>query len=493
MHNIPTHQGVHRAETSGGGTITSRASWPTLAVLCAAQFMLILDITVVNVALPPIQRDIDLAIADLPWIVTAYTLAFGGLILLGGRVGDVVGRRQAFVAGLTLFTVASLGAALATDPGILITARAAQGVGAALLSPSALALVTTIFPEGSLRHRALAVWAAVAAAGGAVGVLAGGALTQAFGWRAIFLVNVPVGVILTVGVLRLVPATRPVGRQRLDLPGALLATGSLVALIYALGRAESAGWTSPRTLGLFGLALAGLVTFAIVQRHARDPLVPLSVFRRRPTVTALGLMILGMGPVFSGFYFSSLYLQEVLGHSAIRTGVEFLPVAIAIVVAAQAGGHLMSRLGAKPVIAAGLTVAAAGALLLTRLSPDGTYAADVLPGFVLLGSGGGLAAAGVMITAMSGAGDHDAGLISGLTNTAHELSIALTLPVLATIAAGRIATAGPAAGVDATRLTDGISGAFGGAAVLALAGTALALTLLRRADVTPGAHHHLAH
>lgn len=468
--------------------------WFVLLVLCTAQFMLVLDITVVNVALPSIQADIGMALSDLQWVVTAYTLAFGGLIILGGRAGDLFGRRRTFLAGLALFTAASLVAALAANPGALIAARASQGVGAALLSPAALALITTVFPEGATRHRALAAWAAVAASGGAAGVLVGGALTAAFGWQAIFVINVPVGIALAVGVLRTVPPVRPVGGRRLDPVGALLATGSLVALIYGLVQAESAGWTSVQTLGLFALAGVGLAAFVTSQRIVRNPLVPLSVFRRRPTVTALVLMILGMGPVFSGFFFSSLYLQQVLGHSALRTGVEFLPIAVAIVAAAHAGGHLISRFGVKAVIATGLAVGAGGALLLSRVSADGSYLADVLPGFLLLGVGGGMAAAGVMVTAMSGAGAEDSGLVSGLTNTAHELSIALTLPVLSTVAASTTGLAAMEGAGDATSLADGIASAFQAAAVIALVGVVVAAALLRRSDVaTEPQHLHALH
>ena len=464
-----------------------------LALLCAAQFVLILGITVVNVALPSIQADLGIGLADLSWVVTAYTLAFGGLILLGGRAGDLVGRRRVFLLGLVVFTAASLGAALATSPALLVAARAAQGVGAALLSPSALALVTTTFAEGPLRTRALAVWAAVGASGGAVGVLLGGLLTELLGWRAVFLVNVPVGLAITVGVLRLVPAVRPAGRGRLDPLGALLATASLVALSYGLAGAGEAGWTATGALVPLGLAAAGLATFVAVERRVTDPLVPLGVFRRRTTSTALVLLVMGMGPVFSGFYLSSLYLQQVLGHSALRTGVEFLPVAVAIVAAAHVGGGLMSRVGARPVVAAGLGVAAVGALLLGRVGAEGTYLTDVLPGFLLLGTGGGLAAAGVVITAMSGAGERDAGLVSGLTSTAHELSIALILPVLATLAAAGAGAPLLGAAHDAAALADGVGTAFTVAAGVALAGSGVALTLLRRGDAAAGAHGHPVH
>jgi EmrB/QacA subfamily drug resistance transporter len=460
-----------------------------LALLCAAQFMLILDITVVNVALPSIQADVGIAIDDLQWVVTAYTLAFGGLILLGGRAADLLGRRRVFLTGLGVFTTASLTAAAAASPEALIAARALQGVGAAMLSPAALSLITTVFPEGPQRHRALATWAAVAASGGAVGVLTGGVLTATFGWAAVFFVNAPVGITVAVATVHLVPATPPATGGRVDVAGALLATGSLLALIYGLAEAGPTGWGSVRPLGLLALAAAGIAAFVLVERRVREPLVALSVFRRRPTVTALVLLILGMGTLFSGFFFSSIYLQQVLGHSALRTGLEFLPVAVAIVAAAHLGGQLISRLGAKPVIATGLALGAAGALLLSGLSPGGGYATDVLPGFLVLGLGGGLAAAGVTVTAMAGAGPEDAGLVSGLTTTAHELSVALMLPVLSTIAASRIGAGAleTATIADAGLLTTGFADAYRAAAVIALAGALLAVVALRRTDVATGA------
>lgn len=374
-----------------------------LALLCAAQFVLILGITVVNVALPSIQADLGIGLAELSWVVTAYTLAFGGLILLGGRAGDLVGRRRVFLLGLVVFTAASLGAALATSPALLVAARAAQGVGAALLSPSALALVTTTFAQGPLRTRALAVWAAVGASGG-------GPPGRARAAR---------------------PPRCPAGDRE---PGGPQLRAR---------RGGEAGWTATGTLVPLGLAAAGLATFVAVERRVTDPLVPLGVFRRRTTSTALVLLVMGMGPVFSGFYLSSLYLQQVLGHSALRTGVEFLPVAVAIVAAAHVGG--------------------------------------------------GLATAGVVITAMSGAGERDAGLVSGLTSTAHELSIALILPVLATLAAAGAGAPLLGAAHDAAALADGVGTAFTAAAGVALAGSGVALTLLRRGDAAAGAHGHPVH
>jgi len=279
----------------------------------------------VNVALPSIQASVGFSLADLQWVVTAYTLAFGGLLLLGGRAADLLGRRRVFLTGLAVFTAASLAAGLATSQEALLAARALQGVGAALLSPAALSLVTALLPAGPERSRALAVWGAVGAAGAAFGVLIGGLLTQAFGWEANFLINVPIGVAVALAAPRVLPAARQEGAARVDAAGALTITATLVALIYALVGAGRAGWASAQTLVLFAVAAAGIGVFVVVEARARDSLVPLAAFRQRPVVTALVLMMLGMGTLVSGFFFSSLYLQHVLGHSPVRTGLEFLP------------------------------------------------------------------------------------------------------------------------------------------------------------------------
>ncbi|HSJ18232.1 MAG TPA: MFS transporter, partial [Solirubrobacterales bacterium] len=444
---------------------------------------------------PSIQEDLGFAIEDLQWVVTAYTLAFGGLLLLGGRAADMLGRRRIFLAGLAVFVAASLAAALATSVATLLAARAAQGSGAAMLSPAALSLITAIFPDGRERQRALAAWAAVAASGGAFGVLAGGALTETLGWKAIFLVNVPVGVAVALAALRVLPDAVPERRGRVDVGGALLAAGSLVALIYGLVEAPSAGWGSTQTLGLFGVAASGLGAFAVVEARTREPLVTLSVFRRRPTVTALILMIAGMGTVLSAFFFLSLYLQGILGHSALRTGLEFLPGAILLVVAAHAGGALVARFGPKAVLASGMTLGALGAFLLSAAPADGSFVADVLPGMLVLDAGIGLSAAGIFITAMSGVSEREAGLVSGLTTTSHELGIALVLPVLSTIAASRIGsgTLEAAAGLDPAVVTSAFGDAFRAAAAISLGAALLAIVALRRGDVARGAQPALAH
>jgi EmrB/QacA subfamily drug resistance transporter len=465
-----------------------------LILLCAAQFMVILDITVVNIALPSIQADLGIATEDLQWVVTAYTLAFGGLLLLGGRLADLVGRRFVFLSGLVAFTAASLAAALADSSAVLLAARVAQGVGAAMLSPAALSLITSLHADGPERRRALAAWAAVASSGGAFGVLAGGALTETLGWQAIFVINVPVGIAVALAALRLLPATAPTRRGRIDFGGAALATAGLVALIYALVEAPDAGWGSLQTLGLLAAAAAGLVACVALESRGSEPLVTLSVFRRRTTATALVLMIAGMGTVLSAFFFSSLYLQHILGHSALRTGLEFLPGALLLVVAAHVGGHLISRFGAKPVIAAGMALGALGALLLSGVSPHGGYVSDVLPGLLVLDVGIGLAASGIFITAMSGVGEREAGMVSGLTATAHEIGIALVLPVLSTIAASRIGGAGiEAALVDPGAATAGFGDAFSAAAGIALGAALLTLLALRRSDVAPGAQPAFGH
>jgi len=446
-----------------------------LVLLCAAQFMVILDITVVNIALPSIQADVGLAAKDLQWVITAYTLTFGGLLLLGGRAADLLGRKRVFLAGLTVFTLASLGAALAGSAAALIGARVAQGVGAAMLSPAALSLVTTLYDEGPQRNRALAAWAAVAASGSAVGVLVGGALTSAFDWSAIFLINVPIGVAVAVLALRVLPAGRGSG-GRLDVAGAPLATGALVALIYALVEAPSAGWGSLQTLGLLALAAAGLAAFVAVEARVAEPLVPLHVLRRRPTVVALASMVAGMGTVLSAFFFLTQYLQHELGHSTLRTGLEFLPGALVLVVFAHAGQRLVARHGAKPVLAGGMTLGAAGALLLAGLPADGSYVADVLPGLLVLDAGIGLAAAGVFITGMAGVAHDEAGVTSGLLTTSHEIGIALVLPVLSTIA-----------------LNGSRADAFRTATVICLGAALLVLAALRRSDVAAGSHAAFVH
>ncbi len=470
-------------------------AFKALITLCAAQFMVILDISVVNVALPSIQQDLNLAIGDLQWVITAYTLAFGGLLLLGGKAADLFGRRRMFFIGLGMFTVASAAASLADSPTVLLAGRVFQGIGAAMLSPAALSLVTTAYPEGPQRHKALAAWAAVAAAGGAVGVLVGGILSETLNWPAIFLINVPVGVAVAFSAARVIPKdTETRAKGRLDLTGGLLATGSLVALIYGLVEAPDAGWFSAQTVALLGIAALGLAAFTLVESRQDEPLVNLAAFRRRPTVAALVLMIAGMGTVLSAFFFISIYLQQVLGYSALETGLQFLPGAIALIVAAHLGGRLVSHLGAKPILAGGMLLGAIGAWLLSGISADGSYLADVLPGLMFIDVGLGLAASGIYITAMSGVDQEEAGSVSGLVSTSHELGVAFILPVLSTIAVNGIETGGAGiAGLDPASMTGGLADGFAAAALISLGAALLAVVALRRSDVAEGAHGGFAH
>ena len=458
-----------------------------LVLLCAAQFMLILDVTVVNVAAPSIQSELGISTSDLQWIITAYTVTFGGLLLLGGRAADLFGRRRMFLTGLLVFTVASLGASLAESSTVLIAARAFQGIGAAMLSPAALSLITSTFPEGSERNRALGIWAAVASSGGAFGLLLGGVLTETLGWQSIFFINIPVGVAVAFGAVRMLPRTPGEKNGPIDFAGALAGTLGLVALIYGLVEAQSAGWASTRSLATFAVAAVSLSTFVALESRVREPLVNLAIFRKRPTVIALVLLMVGIGALFSGLYFSSLYLQGVLGHSALRTGIEFMPTALAIIIASHIGGSLVAKVGAKPVIMAGFSLLGVGSLLLTGIAPDGTFVTDILPGMLLLGLGAGFSITGIMITAMSGVDHHETGMVSGLTTSAHEIGIALTLAVLTAVATSALPSDAATGSVpDVVATVTGYGDAFSVAAIAVVAGLILAAVGLRQTDVAPG-------
>jgi EmrB/QacA subfamily drug resistance transporter len=417
--------------------------WQALVLLCLAQFMVILDVTVVNVALPAIGADLALDRAALTWVVTAYTLCFGGLLLLGGRLADLVGRRRTFLAGLALFTAASAAAGLAGDGRALVAARALQGVGAALLSPAALSIVTTMF-AGRERHRALGVWAGIGGAGGAVGVLLGGLLASGPGWEWVFFINLPVGVLVAIAIPPLVPPLpRPVAGG-VDLLGALAVTAGSGLLIYGLVRAGDTGWSGPGTLAALGAGLALLGGFVMLERRVTAPLVDPRLLTSRSVVAGFGVMLAATGLLISGFFLSSLLLQRAMGLTALRTGLVFLPVAVAIVIGAQAAAHLMGRLGGRPLAATGFALAAVGMTLLAGVSDGSDAATGVLPGFALAGAGLGMALVTATTTAMTSVDPHRVGTVSGVVNTAHELGAALGVALASTIAAAGV-QAGPAA------------------------------------------------
>ncbi len=411
-----------------------RRPWLLMVALCVAQFMVILDATVVNVALPSIARSLSFPAGGLQWVVTAYVLASGGLVLLGGRAADVAGRRRIFLAGLALFTAASLASGIAPAAGALIAARAGQGLGAALLTPAALSIVTTSY-AGAQRAAALGVWGAIGGAGAAAGVLAGGILTTWLGWRWVFLVNVPVGVVAGLLSLRLAPRHRPRRRfaRELDLAGAALAVAGLVMLAYTLAGAPAHGWGSARTL-LLALALALLTGFAAVERSARRPLVPAELWRARSLVAGVLVMFGATGILVGTFFLNSLYLQDVQRASPLRVGLEFLPLALVIGAGAHLASRLLPRAGSRALIVAGLVVMGAGALLLTGVSARSGYLTGFLPGLLIVGMGTGLVFPATAVTAMSDIAEDRAGLASGLMTTAHEIGAALGVAVFSAVA-----------------------------------------------------------
>ena len=464
--------------------------WIVLVLVCIAQFMVILDATIVNVALPSIQTDLDMSDANLQWIVNAYALLFGGFLLLGGRAGDLIGRKRVFLAGVVVFTLASLVCGLAQNDTWLILARGVQGLGAALVSPAALSILTTTFKEGRERTRAMGVWAAIAVGGGAVGLLLGGILTDALSWPWIFFVNVPVGIVAFVLSLRLVPESKDEEAHRSsDLAGAVTVTGGLIALVYGIVRSSQAGWGSVEVIGFMVLAAVLLVAFVVIEQRSAEPLVRLSIFAVRTVRGANVTMFIVACGLFGMFYFNTLYLQRVLGYSALEAGLAFLPFTAGIIIGAGLSQALLPRLGAREVPLLGLALAVAGLLLFLRLTPDGSYLPDLLPGIMLTSIGMGLFFVPVTLIATSGIPDGDAGLASGLFNTSQQIGGALGLAVLSTIATSKTTGAiedlgrSPTEADTASALVDGFHLAWIGSAVLLAAGAVLLLALLRRRDV----------
>jgi EmrB/QacA subfamily drug resistance transporter len=412
--------------------------WWGLVLLCLAQFMVILDVTVVNVALPVIGDQLSLSRAALTWVVTAYTLCFGGLMLLGGRLADTIGRRRTFLVGLVVFTIASLGSGLAESGALLIAARAAQGIGAAMLSPAALSIVTTTF-HGPDRNRALGVWAAIGGAGAAAGVLLGGVFTAGPGWEWVFFINVPVGVLVAALLPFVVGAGRPDERPgRIDLPGAVLVTAAAGSLIYGLVEAGDAGWTSGVTLIALGAGLVLLGLFVVVERATTAPLVKLAVLVRRPMVAGNVVMLAASGLLLAGFFLNSQYLQHTLRLDALRTGLIFLPVALVIGLGTHLGVRVIGRFGGRVAGVAGFVLAGVGAMLLAQIPAEGNPLLYVLPGFAISGLGLGAAFVTATTTAMAHVDPHDAGMASGLINTGHELGATLGIAFVSTAAAASL-------------------------------------------------------
>ena len=412
----------------------ARRPWTVLAVLAVAQFMVILDITIVNVALPSIGRALSFPRSGLQWVLTAYVLCSGGLVLVGGRAADLFGRRRVFLVGLALFTAASLSSALAPSAGILIASRAAQGIGAAMLTPSALSIVSTVY-SGSQLATALSIWGAIASAGIAVGVIFGGVLTTLLSWRWVFLVNVPVGVAAGLLAPRLIPAVPAAGRRgSLDPFGALSLVAGLAVLVYALSGAAAHGWGSARTVGLLALSVALLVAFAAIERTVAEPLIPPAIWRVTQVVSGAAIMLGATGILAGTFFLVSVHTQEVLGWSALHSGLALLPFVAATAVGVHGTSRLIGKVGSRALIAAGLAIAAVGALVLATVPDHSSYVSALLPGLVVLGLGMGLAFPATSITIMSDVDHETAGLASGVMSTAHEVGAALGTAVLSAIA-----------------------------------------------------------
>jgi EmrB/QacA subfamily drug resistance transporter len=462
----------------------STNKWLALALLATAQFVVVLDASIVNVALPSIGKDLKFAPDDLSWVVNSYTLVFGGFLLLGGRLADLLGRRRLFIAGLVLFALASLAGGLAQSEMWLIIARAVQGLGAALVSPAALSIVTTTFREGSERNTALGVWGAVAGSGGAAGVLLGGMLTEWAGWEWVLFVNVPIGLAAALLAPRLLGESRDTDSVRhFDAAGAFTVTAGLALGVYALVDANNAGWTSTQTLGLGAVSLALLALFTLIERRSPAPLVPFSIFRLRSLrgSNVVGLLI-GMS-LFSMFFFISLYLQQVLHYSALKAGFSYLPLALVIIFSAGAASQLVTRIGFKPTLIIGMLFVAAGLLWFSRVSaPGGTYLGDVLFPSVLAAIGLGFSFVPVTIGAVTGTKPQEAGLASGLINTSQQVGGALGLAILSSIATSRTNAVAGGARPDAVALTEGFQTAFLVGAGFALTGAILAVVLISSRD-----------
>ncbi len=460
---------------------TNQRQRALLVLVCLAQLMVILDVSIVNVALPSIRDGLRFSTTGLQWVVNAYTLTFAGFLLLGGRAADLLGRRQVFLAGTALFALASLACALADSRALLIGARALQGIGGAVISPASLAIIATSFREGGERSRALGVWGAMGGLGGSLGVLLGGVLTQAFGWPAIFLVNVPIGIGVIACSRGLIPAGRASGASRhFDAAGALLITGGLTALVYGIVRTDTLGWGAAGVLVPLAVGAALVGAFVFVEgKVAREPLMPLRVFGMARLRAANLIMFLLYASVFAIWFFLSLYLQQVLRYDALQTGLRFLPMTLAIMLASTLAPRLVAAWGERRVLSAGMLCATVGLYLLTGVHSGGSYVADVLPGSLLAAIGLGLSLVPATIAAVAGVSARESGLASGMLNTSRLIGGALGLAVLSTIAASRTRADLLAGASGAAAQSGGFRIAFAVASAISLLGALAAATLLR--------------
>jgi EmrB/QacA subfamily drug resistance transporter len=469
--------------------------WRAFALLAVAYFMTIVDLTIVNVSLPTIGRDLHFSATSLQWVATAYLLTFGGFLLLGGRAADLLGRRRVLMYGLGVFSVASLACGLATDDGFLIGSRALQGIGAAVMLPAALSIVMNMFPEGAERNKALGIWGAIAASGATVGLISGGVLTRYAGWQYIFYLNIPVGVAALVLVPRIIPESRleTTVRRRFDAAGALTGTAGLVLLVDAISQAPQYGWGGTRTIAVLAAATALLAAFLAIESRVKDPVVPLSIFRLRTLAGANTAGLLLGGSFYAFFFVGTLYMQEVLRYSAVQTGVAWLATSLTVIALAGLAQRLVTRVGPKKVMAIGMTMIGTGVLWATRVPVHGHFAANLLGPFVVTGAGAAFAFIPISIAALAGVAQHQAGIASGLLSTSQQLGGAIGIAIASGVAASHTQAMLHTGHPVPTALTGGFQHAFWVLGAIGLLAVPAIVALIRRTDlpdptqkVTPG-------
>jgi EmrB/QacA subfamily drug resistance transporter len=458
--------------------------WKALAIVCAAFFMTVLDVSIVNVALPSIGKSLHFSEHSLQWVITAYAITFGGFLLLGGRAADLLGRRRVFYVGVTVFTIASFLCGLAWSEGVLIGARALQGLGAAIISPAALSIIMTSFEEGPERNKALGIWGAIGGSGAAVGVLAGGLLTKYLGWEWIFFVNVPVGALALALAPRFVRESRSDRDHSQDIGGAVTITAGLALLVYGVSEAPNHGWGSAWTLSRLAVAAALLVGFLVIESRTKDPLMPFRIFRVRTVAGANVAGVLLGAVVFANFFLLTLYVQQVLGWSALKTGLTFVATAGTAVLWAGVAQALVTKLGPKPVMAIGFVATIAGLLWYTQIPVDASYAADLLPGYLLIGFALPFTFIPVSIAALAGVESHEAGLASGLINTAQQVGGAIGVAVTSSVSISHFNHLTNTGTPFPQAFTSGSQWAFWVTVGIAIAGLIATVTLIRRDDLT---------